>query len=258
MFYRKRRFQRRPIKGRKIVARKGKRGVTRAVKSYVKRLIHKNIENKIVIDNAANQGITTATVGQAVYYIPLVPSIGQGPAGNGRIGNEVRVRKAWIKGYVNLLPYNITTNPTLPLRVRMFLVSSKMQNMAANNGAPPPTTDFFQSGAGQNSPFVGNMLDIVRSVNTDNWTLHAQKNIELGLTAQYGTFGGYADNSKFTAPFYFNFAKHLGRVKFDDGGNYSTNKSLFLFIQVVAADGSSSAYISAEEHHNIRYEYEDA
>lgn len=263
MFYRKRRYQRKPVKGKKRVARKGaKRVVSRAVKTYVKRILHKNIENKIVIEGNSNIPVITASAGTPPFYLNLCPSIAQGAAGNGRIGNEVRVVKAWTKGYINLLPYNVSSNPCQPVRVRMFLVSSKSQNAAAISGVPPSHSDFFQSGAGQNAPFVGNMLDMVRTVNTDNWVLHAQRNLELGFTSASGT-GYYAtnsipDNSKFTLPFYFNFAKILNKIKFDDGGNYATNKNLYLFIQAVDAAGTYLTQQSCEIHFNTRWEYEDA
>ncbi|AYP28736.1 MAG: putative capsid protein [Cressdnaviricota sp.] len=260
MFYRKRRYQRKPVKGKKRVARKGAKrvAVSKAVKTYVKAQIHRQVENKVITDYQINQTIVTANSVTAPYYVPLTPMIAQGVASNGRIGNVVTVVKGWIKGYVNLLPYNVTTNPTLPLRVKLWLCSERSSNAAATLNQLPGVSDFFQNVNGLNGNFQGNMLDILRSPNTDNWIIHATKTMELGLTAQYGTFGGYADNSKFQLPYFFNFKKHLGKCKFDDGSNYITNRNLFLIIQCVAADGSLAAYQSAENHYTIRWEYEDA
>jgi len=98
----------RPI--RKKVYRK-KPIVSKAVKTYVKRTISANIENKVHVDYAINQTITTASGGSAITHRALLPQLINGTGAGQRVGNNVHVKSAVIRGSVNLLQYNATTNP---------------------------------------------------------------------------------------------------------------------------------------------------
>ena len=77
---------------------------TKAVAAYVKKEIHKNIENKydslsllptqipaFIGDNSTSGNI-----------FPLMPSIGRGTASHARIGNKLNPKSLIIKGYVTL------------------------------------------------------------------------------------------------------------------------------------------------------------
>lgn len=261
-------IRRRPRKfPRKRVGRKT-RGtkVGAAVRSYVKKALHKQIENKVYTLYGANQTIVTAaaTTPTAIALLPLTT---QGTAHGQRIAQEIRLMKGVIRGYVNLLPYSATLNPlSTPIYVKMWVVSSKLTN-AYPISATGIATSFFEAGTATVG-FSGNMIDMCLSNNKDAFTIHATKTLSLGAsypssTGPVGT-GGYYDNSKMSLPFSFSYAKHFKSVlKYNDdtsqlNSNLPFNKNCWLVFQCVNADGSSSAINSAEFHYTIRCEYEDA
>ena len=255
---------RRPSSGRKTRKNRAPaKKVSKAVKSYVKRAIHSNIENKLWNRFASNETITTAAASNP-EYINLVPYPSQSTTATQytRIGNRIKVMKAYIKGFVNLRPYSSTLNPLVgPLYVKMWLCRYKELN-CADISLTNISTNFFEGVAGSTS-FQGNMLDMSLTNNKDDWIIYKTKTFELGTTATGPSTGFYGatwnDNSRMTKPFYFSYGKHLRKqLQFDVNGNAPTNTNLFLVTQVVYADGSASAVDAAEYHYTIRAEFEDA
>ena len=245
---------------RKSTNAKPKVGV--AVKSYVKQELARNIENKVISDYGANQTISTVT-GSNFSGLYVLPRPGTGTQKNQRIGNEIKIKKSFIRGFVNLLPYNAVTNPlSTAIYVKMWLCSYRTLNtavVASTNQA----TSFFDAGNSSIGP-QGNMLDITLTPNSECWVIHKTKTIKLGAasattTGQVGT-GGYYDNSPMSAPFYFNIGKYFkSTLRYNDQvTNVPENKNCWLFFQAVNADGSSSAINVAEYHYTFRHEYEDA
>lgn len=254
-------------KSRKAPRRKYARRVykkrTPLVKT-IKQVIHSQIENKIVSTYGANQLLTLGTSGVVPYFMNLTPSPVQNVTSQGRIGNSVRVVKATVNGFVNVLPYNSITNlMPAPVMVKMWLCKRKGFN---NETRLPNITDFnnfFQSG-GTTLGFQQNMLDMTLRNNTEYWTIFSSKTVQLqnyyyaGATAPTTTILGSA--YKVSLPFKFSFAKHLALCKYNDTATFPQNKELFLVFQPVYADGSSAPAGSqlAEIHYNVEWEYEDA
>lgn len=238
-------------------------GVTPKVKAYVKKAIQSNAENKVFIDYQSNNTITSAgTAAPQPYAIGLSPTITQGTSSNQRIGNQVTVKKAWVRGWVNLTPFNSISNVgPVPCLVKIWLCKNRKVN--SNNIADTSiATDFFDTGAGVVG-FQGNVLDMNLPNNMDNWHIFEEKTFKIGAasasaTGPVGT-GGYYDNSPMTVPFYFEYGKHLGLLKFTDGSVPATNKNCFVVIQVVYANGNSAATSTAAEvHWSLRLEYQDS
>lgn len=241
----------------------GKSRVSKATKNYVKRELHRNIENKEVIRYTANEGITS-TLNATPIGIPCIPALSQGTAENNRIGNNVKCVKGTITGRVNLLPYNATTNPlSTPILVKMWLVRHLgINGQVAMSGLS--WTNFFR-GNGTTLGFQQSPLDMFLPINSDYWKVLATKTFKLGAasataTGAVGT-GGYFDNSPMSVPFYFNFGKKLRKIlKYseDNALNYPTNDNCYVAVQVVNADGSSTAVTPAEWHYVIDFKFEDA
>lgn len=263
-----------PYNPRRKSARKPRKSARKPRKSYyrpkknfvksVKKIIHSQIENKVVSTYGANQLLTLGTTGVVPYFMNLTPSPVQNVTSQGRIGNSIRVVKATVNGFVNVLPYNGITNlMPAPVMVKMWLCKRKGFN---NETRLPNITDFnnfFQSG-GTTLGFQQNMLDMTLRNNTEYWTIISSKTVQLqnyyyaGATAPTTTILGSA--YKVSLPFKFSFAKHLALCRYNDTATFPQNKELFLVFQPVYADGSSAPAGSqlAEIHYNIEWEYEDA
>jgi hypothetical protein len=235
--------------------------VSPTVKSYVQKAINSNLEKKKIVTNGINQNMTTVTAATPSSIL-LIPDIAQGTADNQRIGNEVKVSKAMVRGYVNLLPYNIATNPqSSPCWVKFWLCSSKKINtntLASTSVA----TDFFDTG-GAVGTFTGNMRDMVLPTNDESWTVITTKTVKLGTTN--GNTGGnpvsnatWYDNSQMSIPFEFEYGNVLKKLRYNDATAACTNKNLFLVMQPVYADGTNTAITAVEYHYTVVFDYTDA
>jgi len=252
--YKKRAYKRKP---------RGKR--TSLVKT-IKRVIHSQIENKIVSSYNTNVILTyanTTGVSATPSFINLNPNISQGITSSQRIGNQIRVMSAKINGYVNLLLTSPTVNPsTSPVYVKMWLCRRKQTNQGVS-GTPSATdfNNFFQSGA-TSLGFQGSMLDMVFRNNNEIWSILQTKTVQL-VTAlsQTGVNLINGMSGRCSVPFNFQFGKHLGLIRYNDNSTPPYSKELYLVFQTVWADGTSSnitAYQMAEIHFNVEWSFEDA
>jgi len=236
-------------------------GGRKAITKIVKSIISRQAENKCWFDYGLNQSISISSGGLTPTNKNLLPQLSQGSSHSNRIGNEVRVKSAYIRGHVNILPFDATLNPLpVPLYVKMWILSDKKLN--TNNLALTTIgTNFFDI-VSASSSFQGNMLDADFSVNKDAWTVHATKTVRIG--AGYATSTGavstsaYFDNSPMSLPFAFSYGKFIKTLKYDDSGTVPTNRNMFIVFQAISANGASGGgYIPAEFHYTTRVEYED-
>jgi len=119
--------RRRPLrrKSKKTARKSNVKGVSTAVKTYINRQIHMNIENKQV------QSQVSATFGNVVNDAvlnvrPLTPypgyiQISQGVTQNGRTGNEVKIRKVLLKYVLYPYKYGESNNTLVPVEVQLFI-----------------------------------------------------------------------------------------------------------------------------------------
>ncbi|AYP28794.1 MAG: putative capsid protein [Virus sp.] len=261
--YAKRFGKRKAVRARrpyKRVPRK-RSGGRQAITKIVKSVLSRQAENKAWFDYGANQSITCVASGPFISK-NLIPVLSQGVGKSQRVGNEVRVKSGFVRGHVNILPFeNTTNNLPVPCYVKMWVCSYKTLNSNGVSGTNQGTA-FFDIVNGSIGP-QGNMLDIDFTVNKDSWVLHGTKTVKLGsaypsATGPVGS-SGYYDNSPMSAPFSFNFGKYIKTLKYDDATTVATNRNMFLSFQVVPANGATgSGQIMAEFHYTTRVEYEDA
>lgn len=265
-YYPRRKYVR---KGRKVARRKYAKRVYKKKTSFavrVKRVIHRLAENKVQSIPYANNSLINAGSSVNPYYISLMPTPVQGTSVQERIGNNINVVKSTIRGFVNLLPYNSTTNDLqCPIKVKMWLCSRKKTNRAITSA--PIAADFnnfFQSGS-TSLGFQSNILDMLLHNNKDWWNIYATKTFELspnllGQTFATSTFI-QSPSGKMSMPFSFDLTKHLGALKYNDSGTYPTNKELYLVFQTVRADGAvqtTPTPVYAEVHAIVEHNYEDS
>lgn len=240
-----------------------RRKVSKNVKSYVKRALANQLENKFTVSRAVNQNITTAS-GTTPYAVSLLPSLAVSNNRYSRQGNQIKIKKLTISGRVNLLPYNVTTNPIAsPILVKIWILSvTSYKEIGAFSGSAA-ATGFFNDSTGPTG-FAGNVLDILSPV-SDDFKVYAQKTIYLGCTSATNNFPstsvGAFDNATMSAPFYFDVSKHLkSKIMYNDTSSASIpqNKNLWVVIQPIDAFGNTSGVVQCEAHHVISCSYEDA
>lgn len=260
-FSRPRKFSRRP---RRAIRRRSK--VSKKIKSFVKRAIHRNIENKEIITYAANQGCLAWATGVAGRSIALLPPIQQGTGNSQRIGNQVKIVSGIIKGQVNLLPYDATTNPApTPVWVKIYMVRL-LYTQAQDPTLATAYTDNFFRGVNSAYPFQSNVLDMDLPINDDWFRVLATKTFKLGAASATAlgavTTTGYYDNSPMCKKFTFNWSKWARKVlKFNDNvlNYYPQNDNIYLVFQPMYADGRvTNPYTPVEMHYVNHVKYEDA
>ena len=96
------------------------------LRKAIKDAVEKMAEKKAVIASGTNVPITTAS-SSVPFGLELAPQISQGTSQNQRVGNEVKVVKATIRGHLAILPFNATTNAAgPPVLVKMWCACMSM------------------------------------------------------------------------------------------------------------------------------------
>lgn len=253
-----------PKRSKAVPKRKAAKAIPKNAKGFaaaVRKVIRSTAEKKSYIAYGINNPIVTSVGGVPPTSVPLVPVLAQGTASNNRIGDDVRVVKAVINGHVNMLPFNGTTNvTTCNSLVKLWVVDSTTLTAVEGLG-PGYWASLFDIGGGS-AAWQGNINDIMFDMNTPFFKSKEERllNMSYALPTVTGTTESVAPNNdgSFTKAFSIDFTKHLGRLTYSDAtSNLCTNKGLWLFLQCVAADGSSTAVQNCEFHYNVRVDYID-
>lgn len=267
MAFRKRRTYKRKA-GKKRVYKK-RTSVSTAVKKYVKKTLHAQVENKTQnIQAGANFGNYNASPTMNVY--PMCPTTGfwtisQGVFQNNRLGNVIKPVKVMLNYVIRPNGYDAVTNAgPIPMEIDLFLGYVKQTPSII-----PVTSDFnfLLQGGNTSYPPIGNLTDIIASTNKDYWHIAKRWRHKVG----YADTGGQGNNSTFqfftNNDFKLNVVRKMDITKmipktitFNDTGASSTAKNLFFFYQGVAAAGNTLA--ASQLPLNIQYwidfQYEDA
>jgi len=241
--------------------------VSSAVKSYVKRTIHTNIENKKV--SVVGQGITvggcSAVTGMsfnvsAIPYSPIVQGITQ----DDRIGNEIKPRSLFFNFVVRPGPRDVTNNTT-PIPQDVIIMIGKVKNSQPIQPIPTDFQRLFQSGSNNIAPY-NTTLDLLQNVNSDYFTVYKTMRFKVGNSTLNNAgvtpdYQHYANNDyKFNHIRRINITKLCPKtLKFNDTTNQPTNAGLWIWAWSVPADGrGQNAVIPSLIDYTLQMEYEDA
>lgn len=253
MKYAKRVYRKR---ARKTV-RKGKSSrrprVSRAVKSYVKKTIHRMAENKCVnwtyngnlypYNASTSQWLAYNCWG--LYPNATTLTISQNATQSGRVGDRISIRKGQLKFVIVQNPYNVTTNPSpQPYDIRVMIGYLKNSPVTG-----PSFTDFselFQNGSSSQAPY-SNVYDMIQQVNKDSFCVLYDKVMKCGPALAYNsTFNqGYAlmpnNDYKFSCIKKINITKYLSKTYgFNDtNNNPKSGRGLFVWFLYAPAVGAT-------------------
>jgi len=264
----KRIFKKRVFK-KKIAYKNKKQKVSVAVKAYVKRTIHADIENKCVQINAGNSfgNVLESPDFNAYPMCPLTAfwTIAQGVTQGTRIGNKIQVRKIMLNYILRPTSYDAVFNPScIPSEVQLMLGYVKQT----------PTTlptnfdvgQLFQAGASSAAP-VETVRDIISVINKDFWVIKKRWTHKIGYAINDGTGGAVAQQYQANNDFKLNVVKKIDitgycpkTISFNDGSPTPTTKNLFFMYYAVGANGNLAAgnNLPANIEFWIDFHYEDA
>lgn len=259
-------FKKRPYKKRVVRKPRYARPVSTAVKQYVNKAIHKNIEDKTAVYVTNIMNVNAYTFNTLMGVVTCIPSINisQGTGQSNRIGNTIRTRSLNVKFCFYPNPYNATDNAVpKPQEVLLFFGKLKGQKDRV-----PITSDFqklWQNGSSSTQPY-SDLRDLTQMVNTDYWIVYKIMRFKIG-TAAYGGTGSQAgaqffenNDFKLNAVRTVNLTKFCPKVlKFNDTTLSPSNDNLYMWHTCVNADGSaaSSTYPMTMSY-SFNYIYEDA
>jgi len=243
--------------------------VSYAVKKYVKRTIHAQIENKSV---QINGGETFGSVNQSPDFnaFPMCPQSGywgitQGVGSGNRIGNQIKTRRAYLSYVLRPAPYNGTTNPN-PVPCEVQLMLGYVKNTPSFPPAAVDVTQIFQSGSSVTAP-VGSLRDIISVINTDFWVIKKRWTHKIGYATATGT-GSQAGPQFFSNnDFKLNVVKRIDITRmlpvnftFNDNAISAISKNLYFMYYAVSASGDilAAPYAPAAIEFWLDYHFEDA
>jgi len=268
-FLKKTKYAGRRRVARRRVVRKPRANVSKSVKKYVKRAIHKQIENKSVqINSGANFGSVLQNTTMNAY--PMAPltgywSIAQGITQGTRVGNQIRTRKCYLNYVLRPTIYDAVTNPN-PAPCEVQLMLGYVKNTPCFVPGVSDINQLFQSGAAVAAP-VGSLRDIISVINKDYWVIKKRWTHKIGYGSSEGS--GSLGNYEFfmNNDFKYNVVKRLDITKylpavyqFNDATATLTSKNLFFMFQSVLGNGNISNVnvTTANIEFWIDYHFEDA
>lgn len=264
---RKKRLVKRKAVYKKRISKKPK--VSLAVRTFVKRTIHKTIENKCIQVNGGNSfgNVLESPDFNAYPMLPLSGfwNIPQGVTQGTRIGNQIKTRKCFLNYIIRPTPYDVTVN-AFPYPSEVQLMLGYVKNTPCYVPAAIDINQLFQSGASVAAP-VGSLRDVISVINTDYWVIKKRWTHKIGYSANTGTGGVAANQYGQNNDFKINAMKRLNITKlvpqtcqFNDAGLSPTSRNLFLMYYAVAANNgiTGATTLPCNIEFWIDYHYEDA
>lgn len=261
---RARRAYRKRVPAKKTVVRKARATyANKKIANVVKKVLAKKVETKVrqdagsLVPRCIQNGMTQtefdnlcfmctpqgATIGAISQAYPI---IGNSISQDGRIGDEILIKGHYINYIVNARSYNATTN-TLPRSniVQIWVVRAKTGNANGLNGfaiQSSSSANFFENQADGDSGMVGSVYDTIRKVDRDNYKVLAFRQHKIGWSGTLNTSNSVASYQN------NDFRQYAtGRIKLK-GYNLKFDRldrpqcdPIYMFIQVMAADGSTYA-----------------
>lgn len=192
----------------------------------------------------SNGGWTASSISIAPSSTGFV--IPQGTGQGNRIGNQIRTRKAVVRGIINPTVYDGTTNTQpMPTQIRMLIFKDKFNK----TGQPAAVAlDLFNTGSTSVGP-QNDLVDMILDVNTDRYTVYADRVLKVG-NANYGGSGSLAiwqsmtnNDFSFNASFSVDITKFLPSVvTYNDSASAPMSDNLWMiFLPVQATGGATGA-----------------
>lgn len=266
----KHRAIKRAVAGKRYNKRHLNMRVSDAVKTYVKRTIHSQIENKCVQINPGQLAFGNVLESPDFNAYPLAPlnsfwTIAQGVGQGNRVGNIIKVRKVMLNYILRPAPYDVLTNPnTQPSEVRLML--GYVKNSPAFLPLNTDIAQLFNVGSTSQAP-VGTLKDLISPYNNDYWTIKKSWTHKLGFANNSGTGGSpgvqyHANNDfKYNAMARIDVTRYMPKTcVFNDAVGTTNTKNLFFMYYAVAAGGGTygATTLPVFIDYWIDFHYEDA
>lgn len=218
-----------------------------AVRKIAKAVVKRETEDKYVSTQGAVLFNSSITSSSECY--PMIPQITEGTGDFQRIGDKVRGKYLYIKGYLqynlNYLEFSTGNQYLPPVTARVMILSQKNVKVGNDVSTRIDVAHLLKDnvGTGTARPYNGGLLDNLAPINKDLFKVHMDKKIKLNWvqrgdqtnTGDTG-FGIGNDRTK-----YFRCRIKLpASMTFDDGNlDWPNNCAPFLCFGAVNDDGTT-------------------
>lgn len=229
----------------------------------VKSVLAKQVETKVLqysgtLSAHPITGATTPTImsSQCMYLTPLgasIPAVIQGYPilGNGigqdqRIGDQVKIKGHYVSFLLQANPYNVTFNPSPKAQLTtIWVVKPKVGAKGGLDVAGIQTganAIFYENQSNSDSGMVGTLVDTIRKVDRDNYTVLYKKEFKVGFQGTMNSTNVVISNQNNDfKTFYRGQIKLKGYNWKIDRFDYLAQQPIYLFITTVNADGTASS-----------------
>lgn len=243
---RPRRTTRRTI--RRTYRKKKSSATTKRIRKVVKRELHKQIEDKLSIDQmqatiGGTNLVLTPSTSTFPYALDLVPTIQQGTSKFQRVGQRVRIRSYKIDFQINLSGAAVTSGTDVPMNIYWAVLRTRQDSDTLTAG---DLNLLFYNGNASTTQFLsGSGYAACNRLNTDYFQIFAhnfKRPIKLGLanmdTAATGGIANWANNDyKSFCRFTLDLTKHMSkRCIFALNSNEATNNHMWMVFYVQKAN----------------------
>lgn len=260
------RKKRQYVSARKAVRKARKNNFVKAVK----KVIDRDTETKQAWYSSGNSLTQfNSGINSAGDMLQVVPNINVGTNTNERIGSKLKAKSLTIKGHIR---YNTNDIPDVNypacVYVRMMVVSPKYRsNYTDNTGSTFPLTALLKKG-GATSAWTGVFSDMNAPINTDMFTVHAQRRFYLNQSV-FPTVGAAAPSATVSADVknlikFFNIPLRVKNkiLRYDNSLSSNllpTNYSPIILLGFCYMDGTSPDTISTPlgMEYIVDFRYED-
>lgn len=230
----------RRVGGRKVIS-------TKAVRAIAKSVVRKEAEDKFV----SSQGsvLFNSTISSASECYTVVPQVTLGTGDYQRIGDKIRGKYLYVKGYVQLDNDYINNLSGFqwipPFTGRVMILSQKNIKVGTDVNTRADVAHLLKDnvGTGTARAYTSTVLDNLAPINKDLFKVHMDRKFKFSWVSKIqnnlGTDNSHAVGQERTK--YFTCRIKLpSTMTFDDGnGDWPNNFAPFLCFGAVNDDGTS-------------------
>lgn len=225
------------------------RPVKSTINSMVKKAISRQAEDKFV-------GVTSLTTHNSTISSPgecyaMVPAVSQGTGDYQRVGDKIRGKYLYIKGYVQYTESFLNTVGTQgyipPSTVRVMCLSQKNVKVASAVSANVDVAHLLKDniGTGTARSFSGSAFDCVAPINKDLFTVHMDKKFKFNWVNHYRAGGSIPTEALASGndrtKYFTCRIKCPATLMFDDGNlDFPNYFAPFICLGAVSDDGSGA------------------
>jgi len=224
--------------------------MTSAVRAIAKSVVRKETEDKYV--SFEHVSLHNSSISAATECYPLFPAVPQGVDDYQRIGDRIRGKYLYVKGFIQYSDDYLNT-PNVqqylpPSTVRVLVLSQKDIKTATDVQTNADVSHLLKDnvGTGTARPYTGATWDNLAPINKDLFKVHMDRKIKMNWVQHYvsnpagGNLGTSVASGNDRTKYFYCRIKAPATLTFDTrNGDFANNFSPFICIGATCDDGQN-------------------